>query len=94
MESAERAAIERFDVTPLPEKGRASHKVEVDFTEGRLAVNIDPSVHLLSSFINLTISRCRGSRQKSGGTSGSVSARGMPRFDAQRADVDVRSNPL
>jgi len=36
------------------------HKVQVDFTEGRLAVKIDPSGHLLSSFIdlnNLALSR-------------------------------------
>src|ERR1700716_1421482 len=33
------------------EKG--AHKVQVDFTEGRLAVKIDPSGNLLSSFIDL-----------------------------------------
>src|SRR5258705_6272766 len=33
------------------EKG--AHKVQVDFTEGRLAVKIDPSGHLLNSFIDL-----------------------------------------
>src|SRR2546422_11304534 len=36
------------------------HKVQVDFTEGRLAVKIDPSGHLLNSFIdliNLALSR-------------------------------------
>src|SRR5713226_5474098 len=40
------------------EKG--AHKVQVDFTEGRLAVKIDPSGHLLNSFIelnNLALSR-------------------------------------
>src|SRR3982074_2855799 len=40
------------------EKG--AHKVQVDFTEGRLAVKIDPSGNLLSSFIdlnNLALSR-------------------------------------
>jgi len=39
---------------------RGAHKVQVDFTEGRLAVKIDPSGHLLSSFIdlnNLALSR-------------------------------------
>jgi 5-methyltetrahydropteroyltriglutamate--homocysteine methyltransferase len=30
-----------------------AHKVQVDFTEGRLAVKIDPSGNLLSSFIDL-----------------------------------------
>src|SRR5436309_944825 len=37
-----------------------AYKVQVDFTEGRLAVKIDPSGHLLSSFIdlnNLALSR-------------------------------------
>jgi 5-methyltetrahydropteroyltriglutamate--homocysteine methyltransferase len=39
---------------------RGAHKVQVDFTEGRLAVKLDPSGHLLSSFIdlnNLALSR-------------------------------------
>src|SRR3979490_387860 len=32
---------------------KGAHKVQVDFTEGRLAVKIDPSGNLLSSFIDL-----------------------------------------
>src|SRR6202051_3782134 len=39
---------------------KGAHKVQVDFTEGRLAVKIDPSGHLLNSFIdlnNLALSR-------------------------------------
>src|SRR3981189_3547926 len=39
---------------------KGAHKVQVDFTEGRLAVKIDPSGYLLSSFIdlnNLALSR-------------------------------------
>ena len=32
---------------------KGAHKVQVDFTEGRLAVKIDPSGHLLNSFIEL-----------------------------------------
>src|SRR5712692_2114944 len=39
---------------------QGAHKVQVDFTEGRLAVKIDPSGHLLNSFIdlnNLALSR-------------------------------------
>ncbi len=39
---------------------KGAHKVQVDFTEGRLAVKIDPSGHLLRSFIelnNLALSR-------------------------------------
>jgi 5-methyltetrahydropteroyltriglutamate--homocysteine methyltransferase len=39
---------------------KGAHLVQVDFTEGRLAVKIDPSGHLLNSFIdlnNLALSR-------------------------------------
>jgi 5-methyltetrahydropteroyltriglutamate--homocysteine methyltransferase len=39
---------------------KGAHKVQVDFTEGRLAVKMDPSGHLLNSFIelnNLALSR-------------------------------------
>lgn len=39
---------------------KGAYKVQVDFTEGRLAVKIDPSGHLLNSFIdlnNLALSR-------------------------------------
>src|SRR6266571_6721597 len=39
---------------------KGAHKVQVDFTEGRLAVKVDPSGHLLHSFIdlnNLALSR-------------------------------------
>jgi 5-methyltetrahydropteroyltriglutamate--homocysteine methyltransferase len=32
---------------------KGTHKVQIDFTEGRLAVKIDPSGDLLSSFIDL-----------------------------------------
>ncbi len=32
---------------------KGAHKVQVDFTEGRLAMKIDPSGHLLGSFIDL-----------------------------------------
>ena len=30
-----------------------AHKVQIDFTEGRLAIKLDPSGHLLNSFIDL-----------------------------------------
>jgi 5-methyltetrahydropteroyltriglutamate--homocysteine methyltransferase len=56
---------------------KGAHKVQVDFTEGRLAVKIDPSEHSLTASLASTTSLCRGSRQKSAGTSGSVPARGM-----------------
>src|SRR3989442_9885042 len=39
---------------------KGAHKIQIDFTEGRLAVKIDPSGHLLNSFIdpnNLALSR-------------------------------------
>jgi 5-methyltetrahydropteroyltriglutamate--homocysteine methyltransferase len=39
---------------------KGAHKVQIDFTEGRLALKIDPSGHLLHSFIdlnNLALSR-------------------------------------
>jgi len=39
---------------------KGAHKVQIDFTEGRLAIKIDPSGELLSSFIdlnNLALSR-------------------------------------
>jgi 5-methyltetrahydropteroyltriglutamate--homocysteine methyltransferase len=32
---------------------KGAHKVQIDFTEGRLAVKLDPSGHLLNSFIDL-----------------------------------------
>jgi 5-methyltetrahydropteroyltriglutamate--homocysteine methyltransferase len=32
---------------------RGAHSVQIDFTEGRLALKIDPSGHLLNSFIDL-----------------------------------------
>src|SRR5207253_10542824 len=46
------------EIRRCPKKG--AHKVQVDFTEGRLAVKIDPSGNLLNSFIdlnNLALSR-------------------------------------
>jgi 5-methyltetrahydropteroyltriglutamate--homocysteine methyltransferase len=39
---------------------KGAHKVQIDFTEGRLAMKIDPSGHLLNSFIdvnNLALAR-------------------------------------
>ena len=32
---------------------KGAHKVQIDFTEGRLAIKLDPSGHLLNSFIGL-----------------------------------------
>lgn len=42
---------------------KGAHKVQIDFTEGRLAIKIDPSGQLLTSFIdlnNLALSRFSG----------------------------------
>ena len=42
---------------------KGAHKVQIDFTEGRLAVKIDPSGNMLQSFIdlnNLALSRFNG----------------------------------
>jgi 5-methyltetrahydropteroyltriglutamate--homocysteine methyltransferase len=39
---------------------KGAHKVQIDFTEGRFAMKIDPSGHLLTSFVelnNLSLSR-------------------------------------
>jgi len=46
---------------------QGAHKVQVDFTEGRLAMKIDPTGHLLASFIelnNLALSRFTPDEQK------------------------------
>src|SRR5258707_1119791 len=46
---------------------KGAHKVQVDFTEGRLAVKIDPSGNLLNSFIdlnNLALSRFSAEERK------------------------------
>src|SRR5882762_7114113 len=46
---------------------KGAHKVQVDFTEGRLAVKIDPSGNLLNSFIdlnNLALSRFSSEERK------------------------------
>jgi 5-methyltetrahydropteroyltriglutamate--homocysteine methyltransferase len=46
---------------------KGAHKVQIDFTEGRLAMKIDPSGDLLTSFIdlnNLTLSRFSAADRK------------------------------
>lgn len=40
-----------YEVRRCLEKG--AHKVQIDFTEGRLAIKIDPSGNLLNSFVDL-----------------------------------------
>ena len=54
----DRLAEHETEVRRCPELG--AHKVQIDFTEGRLAIKIDPTGELLSSFIdlnNLALSR-------------------------------------
>jgi 5-methyltetrahydropteroyltriglutamate--homocysteine methyltransferase len=46
---------------------KGAHKVQIDFTEGRLAIKIDPSGNLLNSFIdlnNLALSRFSAEERK------------------------------
>src|ERR1700694_1362857 len=46
---------------------KGAHKVQIDFTEGRLAIKLDPSGHLLNSFIdlnNLALSRFSAEERK------------------------------
>jgi len=46
---------------------KGAHKVQVDFTEGRLAIKLDPSGNLLNTFIhlnNLALSRFSSEEQK------------------------------
>ncbi len=56
---------------------KGAHKVQVDFTEGRLAVKIDPSGHLLNSFIDLNNLALSRFSQTSASASGSIPARGV-----------------
>src|SRR3977135_1899483 len=68
------------------EKG--AHKVQVDFTEGRLAVKIDPSGHLLNSFIdlnNLALSRFSPEERRRIGVH---TCPGNDRDSTHSADVD------
>lgn len=68
------------------EKG--AHKVQIDFTEGRLAVKIDPSGHLLHSFIdlnNLALSRFSAKERQRIGVH---TCPGSDRDSTHSADVD------
>src|SRR5213593_858107 len=67
---------------------KGAHKVQVDFTEGRLAVKIDPSGHLLNSFIdlnNLALSRFSVEERKRIGVH---TCRGNDFDSTHSADVD------
>ena len=62
-----------------------AHCVQVDFTEGRLAVKIDPSGDLLHSFIDLNnLALARFSAEERATTRRAHVPRRRPRFDAQR----------
>jgi 5-methyltetrahydropteroyltriglutamate--homocysteine methyltransferase len=65
-----------------------AHKVQVDFTEGRLAIKIDPSGNLLHSFIdlnNLALSRFSAEERKRIGVH---TCPGGDRDSTHSADVD------
>jgi 5-methyltetrahydropteroyltriglutamate--homocysteine methyltransferase len=65
-----------------------AHRVQVDFTEGRLAMKIDPSGHLLNSFIelnNLALSRFSADER---GKIGVHTCPGGDRDSTHSADVD------
>jgi 5-methyltetrahydropteroyltriglutamate--homocysteine methyltransferase len=67
---------------------KGAHSVQIDFTEGRLAMKIDPSGELLSSFIdlnNLALSRFSGADRKRLGVH---TCPGGDRDSTHSADVD------
>jgi 5-methyltetrahydropteroyltriglutamate--homocysteine methyltransferase len=67
---------------------KGAHKVQVDFTEGRLAIKIDPSGNLLNSFIdlnNLALSRFTADERK---RIGIHTCPGADRDSTHSADVD------
>jgi 5-methyltetrahydropteroyltriglutamate--homocysteine methyltransferase len=67
---------------------KGAHRVQVDFTEGRLAVKIDPSGNLLNSFIdlnNLALSRFSAEERRRIGVH---TCPGNDRDSTHSADVD------
>jgi 5-methyltetrahydropteroyltriglutamate--homocysteine methyltransferase len=67
---------------------KGAYKVQIDFTEGRLAMKIDPSGHLLHSFIdlnNLALSRCSVDERSRIGVH---TCPGSDRDSTHSADVD------
>ncbi|MEP6777021.1 MAG: cobalamin-independent methionine synthase II family protein [Chthoniobacterales bacterium] len=67
---------------------KGAHKVQIDFTEGRLAVKIDPSGDLLNSFIdlnNMALSRFSAEERKRIGVH---TCPGADRDSTHSADVD------
>ena len=67
---------------------RGAHAVQIDFTEGRLSMKVDPSGHLLNSFIdlnNLALSRFSGPERQRIGVH---TCPGGDRDSTHSADVD------
>ena len=67
---------------------KGAHKVQIDFTEGRLAVKIDPSGNLLTSFVdlnNLALARFSAEERKRIGVH---TCPGADRDSTHSADVD------
>jgi 5-methyltetrahydropteroyltriglutamate--homocysteine methyltransferase len=67
---------------------KGAHKVQIDFTEGRLAMKIDPTGHLLNSFIdlnNLALSRFSAEERERIGVH---TCPGGDRDSTHSADVD------
>ncbi|MEO8450393.1 MAG: 5-methyltetrahydropteroyltriglutamate--homocysteine methyltransferase [Gemmatimonadota bacterium] len=67
---------------------KGAHAVQIDFTEGRLAVKIDPSGHLLHSFIdlnNLALSRFSAEERQRIGVH---TCPGSDRDSTHSADID------
>jgi len=67
---------------------KGAHKVQIDFTEGRFAIKIDPSGELLNSFIdlnNLALSRFSGEERRRIGVH---TCPGGDRDSTHSADVD------
>jgi 5-methyltetrahydropteroyltriglutamate--homocysteine methyltransferase len=67
---------------------KGAHKVQIDFTEGRLAIKLDPSGNLLNSFIdlnNLALSRFSAAERKRIGVH---TCPGADRDSTHSADVD------
>ena len=65
-----------------------AHGVQIDFTEGRLAVKIDPSGELLQSFIDLNNLVLAGSPTRSAARIGVHTCPGGDRDSTHSADVD------
>src|ERR1700732_303850 len=67
---------------------KGAHKVQVDFTEARLAVKIDPSGGLLNSFIelnNIALGRCSETERRQIGVH---TCPGADRDSTHSAEVD------